>query len=148
LSAIIFVSISCVANTSKVTDHAKINGYTLTLKTSKGSCLLESKWGDAVKSTILKVKPPCYFLRQGEQKLQSFAYEDAGILSTIIVIGSIISEDKKEKWGIKEDAVCGESRQGILFKKSNMVITDKTLDGGVVCKDKGADEKDFWFFSH
>lgn len=148
LATIMLISSGCAANDSKVTDYASISGYALTLKASKGSCLLESKIGDAVTSTILKVEPPCYFLRQENSKLQSFSYEDIGVLSTIMVIGSPISEKKKEKWAIAENAVCGESRQGVLFKESGIAITEKTLEGGVVCKDKGADEKDFWFFAH
>jgi hypothetical protein len=148
LAAIMIISSGCAANDSKVTDHASISGYDLTLKASKDSCLLESKIGDNVTSTNLKVEPPCYFLRQENRKLQSFSYENIGVLSVIMVIGSPISEKKKEKWTIEEDVVCGESRQGVLFKESGIAITEKILEGGVVCKDKGADEKDFWYFAH
>lgn len=141
-------SSGCAANESKITDHATIEGHSLTLRMSQDSCLLDSKISSTVKTTVLDVKPPCYFLRQENQNLQSFSYKDVGVLSTIIVVGSQISDEKRKKWAIKEGLVCGESRQGILFKNSGFIVSKKILEGGVVCKDKGADEKDFWYFAH
>lgn len=148
LSAFIFISSGCTANEKNITDYAEVNGYVLTLSTTNSLCLLESETGEITTATPLKVKPPCYFLRQENQKLLSFPYEDVGISSTIMVIGSQISAEKRKKWAIDQDAVCGESRQGILFRESGIEVSEKTLDGGVVCKDKGADEKDFWYFAH
>lgn len=148
LALIVFMSSGCAANDVKVTDQAEMLGHILTLKTSQGSCLLDSKTESTLKTRTLDVEPPCYFLRQGSDELQSFSYKDVGILSTIIVVGSQTSDEKRNNWAIEEGLICGESRQGILFKKSGFVATQKTLHGGVVCKDKGADEKDFWYFAH
>ena len=148
LATTIFISTGCIAGEDNITDRAKVEGHTLTLKMFRGTCLLDIDSRNKLVSKTLSVKPPCYFLRQNSQKPQSFSYKDVGVLSTIIVVDSQISDEKREKWGIDQVTVCGESRQGILFKKSGIVVTEKTLDGGVVCKDKGADEKDFWYFAH
>lgn len=80
LALIVFVSSGCAANDVKVTDRAEILGHTLTLKTSQGSCLLDSENESTLKTRTLDVKPPCYFLRQESEELQSFSYEDVGVL--------------------------------------------------------------------
>lgn len=143
-----FICASCSAGDNEVSDQANIKGYDLVLRASQGLCYLDSKIGGMATSTRLKIDPPCYFLRQGSIQPQSFSYEDAGILSTIIMIGSPITDEKRKKWNIGDNDKCGEGRQAILFKKSGMAVTEKILEGGVICKDKGADEKDFWYFAH
>lgn len=142
------ISSSCAANSDNTTDHAKIDGHSLTLKTSGAFCVLDIDDGDTIESKTLSVKPPCYFLRRDSEEPQSYSYNDVGILSTMIVIDSQISDEKRKKWGLSEKSICGENRQGVLVKESGVVVTEKTLDGGVSCKDQGADEKDFWYFAH
>ena len=148
LSISLFMSTACSAHDGKLTDQVKLEEHTLILRNYKGACLLDIEIRGEFKSETLDMKPPCYFFRKNNKNIQSFSYKDVDVLSTIIVIGSPVSEEKREKWGVDEADLCGERRQGILFKKTGVIVSEKTLDGGVVCKYKGADEKDFWYFSH
>lgn len=148
LLLVTLISANCSAVDNEITDQANLEGYDLVLRSSKGLCFLDSNIGDVSKSVGIKIKPPCYFLRQGDKEPQSFAYDDVGISSTIIMVGSPISKEKREKWNIEENKICGKSRQAILIKKSGLVITERVLEGGVICANMEADEKDFWYFAH
>ncbi|WP_444903895.1 hypothetical protein ACJJIU_00935 [Microbulbifer sp. CnH-101-E] len=145
---ITLLTAACNASDKKVTDRAEIEGHSLILETDKGICILHIKDKELFSSKALDIAPPCFFLRQGTQEPQSFSYPDNDILSVIMVVGSPAPQEKRERWGIREETICGESRQGILFKESGEVVAGKTLKGGLVCKDKGADEKDFWYLAH
>jgi hypothetical protein len=147
-ATISFSSGGCSADDNRVTDKAVVENYELVLTSSQTKCFLDGKSSDTSYSKVLKIKPPCYFLRKENKKPQSFSYSDVGIISTLIVVGAPISNEKREKWNVDENEMCGESRQAILLKNSGLAVTEKTLEGGVTCKDKGADEKDFWYFAH
>jgi hypothetical protein len=41
-----------------------------------------------------------------------------------------------------------EEIQGVIIKKKTIHLSKTVLQGGVYCKDKGVDEKDFWLFAH
>lgn len=138
----------CNANGENITDEAKINGYLLILKSDEKTCYLKSTYNGTESINALKVKPPCYFLRKGSKEPQSFTYKDVDVNATILIVGSPISNETRKKWNLDEHLICGESRQAILIKQSGLNLSDKVLEGGVVCKDLGADEKDFWYFAH
>lgn len=113
LISTIFIGSGCAANDSKVTDHASVRGYDLMLKTSQGSCVLESKMDDGITLTTFKIDPPCYFLRRENGELQSFSYEDVRVLSAVMVIGSLVSE-KRERNGQLKKMLYAE-RRGKVF---------------------------------
>jgi hypothetical protein len=129
-------------------DHAKISDLQLNIFESNGSCLLKVQSTYLEKSIILEPKPPCFFLRRGNNDPQQFAYSDVGVDAVIIIAGSRISKQQRQKWGLSDNKLCGTDRQGILFQENNIKATENVLKGGVVCKDTGSDEKDFWFFAH
>lgn len=148
LPILFLFSSSCHANSENITDKAEIKSYQLILKNKGKTCYLNSRYKGTKSNFILKMKPPCYFLRKGNKEPQSFEFKDVYVDATILIVGSPISHEKRNKWNLDKNLYCGESRQAILIKQSGLTISDKVLDGGVVCKDKGADEKDFWYFAH
>ncbi len=95
----------------------------------------------------LKLTPPCYFLR-GNGKIQSFAYTDVKADKVLIIIGNIAGNDDKKQYGVDNNLICGKKIQGLVLKGNKAVLTEKTIDGALSCKDNGLDEKDFWFFAH
>ena len=145
---IFFLSASCNASGDSVSDKTKILNYSLVLKSTGNSCLLDSNYKGMNKTYNLKIKPPCYFIRQENHKLQYFGYNDININAVVLVLGNPVSDKKRRKWNLEKNMVCGESRQAIIIKPSGLIISEKILQGGLSCKDHGADEKDFWYFAH
>ncbi len=144
----ILVCSSCNAGNENITDKAVVSGYKLMLEESKNSCKLHVEYKEKKNTFSLLPKAPCYFLRRGSEHPQSVSYKDVQVLNTLIVIGSPVSQNKRKKWNIVSDMFCGELAQGILIKNTGFEITDKTLEGGVFCRDTGSDEKNFWFLAH
>lgn len=142
------LSAGCLAQISQVTDQAVIEKYSLTLRAMGESCYLDTKLESSASSVKLKIKPPCYFLRRESTAPQSFSYKDAGVEHMILIIGSPVAKEKMAKWNVQPEQSCGEGRQAILIKASGLNVSDKVLEGGVVCRNLGADEKDFWYFAH
>jgi len=79
---------------------------------------------------------------------QNFKYPDVGIRATLIVIGTLITDEQRSIWKLTPDMICGNKRQGVLLLKNDIIISEQVLSSSVACKDKGSDEKDFWFFAH
>lgn len=131
-----------------ITDKAEVSGHKLTLIESNNNCKLHVENKNKKNTYSLLPKAPCYFLRRGSEVPQSVAYGDIQVLSTLIVLGSPISQDKRKKWNIDSNMICGELAQGVLIKKTGLEVTSKTLEGGVFCRDTGSDEKNFWYLAH
>jgi len=148
LLTLLLLSSGCNAAGDNISDQTEIMNYKLILKNKENTCLLESNYKEAKKTYILKIKPPCYFIRKEDNNLQSFEYKEANIKATILVLGNPISDKKRKKWNLDKKTICGESRQAILIKPSGLNVSDKTLEGGLSCKDLGSDEKDFWYLAH
>jgi len=144
---LLLLSSGCNATNDGITDKAEIMNYKLTLKNINDKCLLESNNNKKIKY-LLKMKPPCYFLRKQDKSIQTFEYNDVYIKATVLIIGDLISNEKRKKWNLDKKNICGESRQAILIKQAGLNISEKILKGGLICKDLGADEKDFWYFAH
>ena len=143
--------ISCVANEGSVgetTDSTDVQNYKLTIINEGMSCMLSFEGFSAEGQIEFSPKPPCYFLRRESNEPQVFSYQDVGVKATLIVVGTPISEKTRKEWGLSNDLYCGEEAQGILIKDKSIELSASVLSGGVWCKDKGADEKDFWFFAH
>jgi hypothetical protein len=66
----------------------------------------------------------------------------------MIVVGTPVGTAARRAWNLPLDLACGEETQGVLIRKGEVVVTRAVHMGGVVCKDKGADEKEFWAFAH
>ena len=147
---LVFSCVSCGAQEANesVIDNVRIGGLQLTVIESNGTCLLQIQNNDAPKSITLAPKPPCFFLRRGSSDPQQFEYPDVGVEATLIVAGSLITKVQREEWGLSTNQLCGTERQGILIYKNEVHATENVLKGGVACKEKGSDEKDFWFFAH
>jgi hypothetical protein len=148
LLILFLLSSSCNASGDNISDQAEIMNYKLTLENKKNTCRLKISYKETKKTYILKIKPPCYFIRKEDNNLQSFEYKEVNIKATILVLGNPISDKKRKKWNLDKKTICGESRQAILIKPSGLNVSDKTLEGGLSCKDLGSDEKDFWYFAH
>lgn len=43
--------------------------------------------------------------------------------------------------------IFGEKRQAVYLSEGELTVSNTTLDGGLVCKDSGIDEKDFSYFA-
>ena len=136
------------ASHGEVTDRAKISGYALTITSGSTGCRLTYQRRDVKGEMILVPQPPCYFLRRESREPQSFTYPDVAVQAAMIIVGSSISNDTRMKWNLPNHLACGQALQGILVKKSEIVSTKNVLQDGVWCKDKGTDEKDFWYFAH
>ncbi|WP_347217582.1 hypothetical protein [Chryseobacterium sp.] len=125
---------------AKVTDTTLINGVLLELMENNGKAELRVNSKTYTLSGNIKVNPPCYFLRNGNKKSESFSYPDIKVDHTLIILGNIEKQDS--------DKICGKGLQGIIFKNDSIIITSKTLQHSFACADTGTDEKNFWGFAH
>ncbi len=145
------LSLSCNADENlreEISDSAAIQDYKLSLMPRDNSCVLNYQNFSESGKVDFTLKPPCYFLRRESSEPQRFSYQDAGVKTVIIVVGTPINEETMKAWNLSDDLVCGGEIQGIIIKENGIKLSSKILKGGVWCKDKGADEKDFWFFAH
>ena len=130
-----------------VTDSCRYLGATLRLVQEGGSAWLEAEDPNRKLTGKLKITPPCYFLRR-DGELLSYAYKDIKAQGVLIVVGKIANAETKKIFGASEEDVCGEDAQGIVFKKTEIIIPEEIFEGGLICKDFGIDEKNFWDLSH
>lgn len=132
----------------QVSDHAELYGFQFTIVAEANTCQL--KYEGAAQKGVMGVGPlpPCYFLRRESSAPQSFTYQDVEVNAALIIMGSPISEETRKRWNLPSNLVCGEEIQGVLIKNQKIAVSRKVLRKGVWCKDKGTDEKDFWFFAH
>ena len=142
----LFLLAACsYASASKnIIDKASLFSYSFQIEEKNEQCFLIH---DAHRKPLVP-KPPCYFIRESDQKLKYFSYNDVGIDAVLIVIGTAVSDDMRAEWGLDENLVCGTEAQGILIKKYEILVTKKVLTDGLLCRNTGADEKNFWEFAH
>jgi hypothetical protein len=132
----------------QVSDHADLHGYKFTIRVEGDACVLKYEGLPQKGQMVLVPRPPCYFLRRESSEPQSFPYQDTATKAALIVMGSPIGEETRKRWNLPGDLICGEEIQGLLIKKQQIALSSRVLRKGVWCKDKGADEKDFWLFAH
>ena len=138
------ITFSCASANEKIIDNATVVSKTLTIVQENDKCyLLHNSL-----RYLLAPKPPCYFLRDSGNKPQYFSYNDVGTDAVLIITGSPVSDEIRKEWGVSKDAVCGIESQGVIIKRNKIIITKNVLKGGVLCKDSGSDEKNFWYFAH
>jgi hypothetical protein len=132
----------------KVTDSTNIQSYKLTIESKNNNCVLIYQDFSVKRQLVMFPKPPCYFLRRESIKPQSFSYDDIGVKAVLIVVGTLINEEIRKQWNLSNNIVCGEETQAIIFKDDSITLSKTVLKGGVACRNKGVDEKNFWFFAH
>jgi len=140
----LFFTTSCSMASETVTDRIELLEKNIHLATIDEKCYLIN----GENRLLLHPKPPCHFLREPDKSPQYYAYPKVGVDAALIVAGTPISDSIRKEWGISENLICGFQSQGVLIKDGKVSVTDKTLDGGVLCRDEGADEKNYWYISH
>lgn len=142
-------SLSCRADEDqlRVGDGAIIDGIPLEILNGPESCWLRYHIGDAENVVALQPSPPCFFLTRGHPAPQLFRYPEFGGKAVVIVAGTAASTAVRNTWNLPEDLICGTVKQGIVIKSKSVTATKSTLRGGIACKEKGADEKDFRMFA-
>ena len=134
-----------------VLDRASVEGQTLEIRSVNGTCVVRSTSaaGAALKEVILVPKAPCHFLRSpGNDSPQVRAYQDVATEGVLIVSGTPASDVSRATWNLEPDLVCGEESQGILIRRGAISATRAVRRGGISCRDKGVDEKEYWAFAH
>lgn len=140
---------SCTQAPSGIlTDRAAIFDMELELLSLDNGCTLQVTDGNTKEQLNLQPKPPCYFSRRESTSPQIFEYPDVGVQATLLVVGTPLNKEDRLNWGVAEDDYCGRSIQGLLVQNDELVVSRKPVLQGVLCRDKGADEKDFWYFAH
>ena len=137
--------ISCSSAAEVVTDEATLMSHKLRITSDNGVCFL---YINETSKQPLVPKPPCYFTRRNDKHPQYHSYSDVKVDAVLIVVGTSIGNEKRKMWDLSNDLVCGEEIHGILIKKSVVYLSKNVQRSGVVCKDKGLDEKDFWYFAN
>jgi hypothetical protein len=133
---------------NEIIDHTNIKNYKLTIQHKNNHCILQYQNAFIKKQKKMDLKPPCYFVRKKNFKLQSFAYKNVGIEAVILVVGRLINNQIRKEWDLPKDKICGEEIQAILFKKKVIRLSKKVQKGGLFCRNIAVDEKNFWFFAH
>jgi hypothetical protein len=131
-----------------VTDSAAVGNYALTISDEDDLCILRYRGPSGAGALRVLANPPCYFLRRETAEPQSFAYQDVHVDAVVIIVGTAIDGATRQTWDLPAELVCGERMQGVLIGGNGIRMSERVLEGGVWCKDKGTDEKDFWTFSH
>jgi hypothetical protein len=139
-----FLITSCTVASEIVNDEISVLNFNIKIVQDKGKCYLVNTQG----RYELSPKPPCHFLRNSNNSPQYYSYVKNGIDATLIISGTPISNTVRKQWGIPPGLVCGFESQGVLIRKGGIMPTTKTLEGGVLCKDNGSDEKNYWYFAH
>lgn len=130
-----------------VTDSTSIAGFRLQLRQQDGTCALAYSGRLQGQIDILP-KPPCYFLRRQTEHPQSFSYPDVDIKAVLIIAGTPLTDEARRGWRLPPDLVCGEETQAVFVRDSSVGVSRTVHRGGVACRDKGVDEKEFWAFVH
>jgi hypothetical protein len=140
-----FILVSCSFTTEIVTDIVILHPTSLSIVSKNGNCFFRI---EGIPDRLIAPKPPCHFMRKSDNKIQHYSYSDVNVEDVFIIVGTPISTQTREEWGLTEKLVCGKEAQGILLKKGIFHITKNFVKGGVLCKDIGLDEKNFWHFAH
>ncbi|HTF98385.1 MAG TPA: hypothetical protein VL995_19755 [Cellvibrio sp.] len=147
LIALTFFCMGCHANDSIISDSAELDRYSLRLSQNTENCILLVSENNKEATYDLKLRPPCHFARNDAKILQTYPYKNQGVTSVALVIGGPITEDQRKKWNLHKDLVCGEQKQAILLTPTNLTTSTGVLEGGISCKNKSIDEKDFYYFA-
>jgi len=131
------------STSSVVDDETVIRGTKLKLVTKGAACVLQAGGAEY----LLVPGVPCYFLRRGGH-VQDFAYRDAKVDWILIIAGTAINDASRKTWNLSAQEVCGEQSQAVMQKGGKLRISRAIHSGGVYCRDKGVDEKEFWSFAH
>ncbi len=140
----LFFLMSCSSASENTIDEISLFSHEIKVIEESEKCYLV--YGNEKK--LISPKPPCHFLRSPKQTPQYYSYANIGVDAVLIVSGSPVSNETRKEWGLSDDLVCGVDSQGVLIKNGEIHVPDKVLEGGVLCRDKGSDEKNFWYFSH
>ncbi|MFN0100967.1 MAG: hypothetical protein ACKV2U_02635 [Bryobacteraceae bacterium] len=134
---------------SAITDIAEAENQKLEILSRDGGCILRVG-GTANGRTIpLVPKAPCHFLRAADRPVPGvFSYRDVNTEAVLIVSGTPASEPVRKTWNLEPGLVCGEESQGVLIRGGTVLVTKATRRGGVTCRDRGVDEKEYWAFAH
>lgn len=137
------------SNTSgKLTDSYTVAETTLELiQESDSIAYLHITREGVVLREKLKLKPPCYFLRK-EGKVQDYSFLDVEAQHVLLVTGTMATEDRKQKFSISKEEVCGSEAQGVIFEWEKVKLSEKVFSGNVYCKDLGVDNLYFYNASH
>jgi len=143
-----FFLVTCSFADERVTDHAILYYNDLSLISKNDACVLHSTTSSKTTKSTLKLKPPCYFLRDGKtKKIDYYPYPRLDADFVVIIFGNPLSDEKRKVWNLKDDDICGGAAQGMIVLNNNVRISKKVLSGGLTCTDGGKDEKDFWYFA-
>lgn len=138
-------------SSSVVADTAEaVAGRKLEILTRDGSCALRIDAGTAAAREIpLVPKAPCHFLRSsGGASPRVRQYLDVKTEAVLIVSGTPASDASRATWKLEPGLVCGEESQGVLVRGGKVLVTRAVRKGGITCRDKGVDEKEYWAFAH
>jgi hypothetical protein len=80
--------------------------------------------------------------------VQVRAYPDVVTEAVLVVSGTPVSERTRARWKLDASLVCGEEAQGVLVRRGAVLVTRAVRQGGVTCRDKGVDEKEYRAFAH
>lgn len=139
---------TCSLAEERITDHAVLYYNNLSLISKNGNCVLHSTASSKTKKFTLKLKPPCYFLRDGKtKKIDYYSYPHMDADFVVIIFGDPLSPEDRKIWNLKDKQICGGVAQGVIILNNNVRISKKVLSGGRTCTDGGHDEKDFWYFA-
>ncbi|MBC7390823.1 MAG: hypothetical protein H7329_16555 [Opitutaceae bacterium] len=145
---VILQSCSLDRDTSEITDSYTVGETKLDLvKENDSTAFLNITREGIVTQNKLKIKPPCYFLRKGG-KVQDYSFLGVEAQHVLIVAGTMATKDRKKKFSLKNEEVCGSEAQGIVFEYEKVKVTEKVFSGNVYCKDLGVDNLYFWNASH
>jgi len=143
-----FFLVSCSFADERITDHAILYYNDLTLISKNDTCILQSTASSKTTRFTLKLKPPCYFLRDKKtKKLDYYTYPRLDADFVVIMFGNPLGDEERKMWNLKDDRICGGVAQGMIILNNNVRISEKILTGGRTCTDGGHDEKDFWYFA-
>ena len=144
-----FFTMACSFAEERVTDHAVLHYNELSLISKNGTCVLHSTASSKTTKIVLSLKPPCYFMRnKADNKLDHYSYPRRDADFVVLMFGNPLSEDKRKKWNLKEEDICGGSTQGLIIHNNAVRLSKKIYEGGgYTCRDGGKDEKDFWYFA-
>ncbi|KAA8998167.1 hypothetical protein FJU30_17285 [Affinibrenneria salicis] len=131
-----------------VTDKFTFKQHNVTLIQQDQTCRLEISSAKDKKIYPLTLTAPCYFLRNKEAKPQSQRYPDVKAEAVFIIAGNPLSKKERKRWNLSPDTVCGTQGQGLIFDGATFSVSPKTLNHMLLCRDKGADEKNYWGLSH
>ena len=134
--------VKSAAAAAAILDETTVDGTPLQIVGRENACLLRS----GATEFPLRPKSPCFFLRR-DGKVQTFRYGDAGVDWVVILAGTAVSDADRRTWNLGEAEVCGTESQAVL-QKNGLRLAKSVHSGGVYCRDKGVDEKEFWAFAH